>query len=112
MKQKQKIIYKQTKKIISISTKNVLTHKSFNPINQINLINTKEVNDNNNIDKDNDSDSDEDDDYLLTKLREEDLSLDLKNDADNYIRKTISNFIMQKHIYFHKFVTKSEIHQP
>ena len=88
------------KKIISISTKNVLTHKSFNPINQINIINTKENNDNiNNVDKDNDIDSDEDDDYLLTKLKEEDLSLDLKNDADNYIRKTISNFNAKTYIF-------------
>ena len=85
------------KNAININGKNVMKHNSFNPINQINIISTKELNDNNN--DDDKSDSDEDDDYLLSKLKEEDLSIDTKNDADNYIRKTISNFNSKTYIF-------------
>ena len=51
---------------------------------------------NNNI-LDNDK---EDDDYLLSKLNDEDISIDTKNEGEvNYIRKTISNFNSKTYMF-------------
>ena len=78
------------------------------------IINTKDNNKNITYDKGNiinnepkidlnNDDSDEDDDYILSKLKEEDIStLELKNDPDsefNYIRKTISIFNSKKYLF-------------
>ena len=59
-----------------------------------NKINETEGN-NNIIDNDK-----EDDDYLLSKLNDEDISIDTKNEGEvNYIRKTISNFNSKTYMF-------------
>jgi len=72
---------------INIGNDNAFAPNTFeNKISQ-NVINTTEYDNN-----DNNSDKSDEDGYLLSKLKEEDLSLDTRNDGDNYIHKTISNF--------------------
>ena len=72
---------------INIGNDNAFAPNTFeNKISQ-NVINTTEFDNN-----DNNSDKSDEDGYLLSKLKEEDLSLDTRNDGDNYIHKTISNF--------------------
>ena len=82
--------------IINITDDNPLESNTFDPKNNKNIISTKEKEEN---DNDKDSDKSDNDDYLLSKIKEEDLSLDVKNDGESYIRKTISNFNSKKYLF-------------
>ena len=64
--------------IINITDDNPLESNTFDPKNNNNIISTKGKEEN---DNDKDSDKSDNDDYLLSKIKEEDLSLDVKNDG-------------------------------
>ena len=80
--------------IINITNDNQFEPNTYDIKNKNNIISTKEENNN-----DKDGNKSDDDDYLLSKFKEEDLSIDPKNDGENYIRKTISNFNSKTYLF-------------
>ena len=93
---KQKIKIKENRENI-ISTKENENEKNTKYLKE----NLKKKEDNiiKNDDSDN-SEEDDEDDYLLSKINEEDITMDIKNEGEiNAIRKTINNFNSKTYIF-------------
>ena len=103
LKENEDIIIKKQKIKIKENRENIISTKE-----NENEKNTKYLKENlkkkeDNIIKNDDSDNseeDDEDDYLLSKINEEDITMDIKNEGEiNAIRKTINNFNSKTYIF-------------